>query len=550
MTTKKICALFSLAAACLWASASLSAQHSNEFFNRGAAVTIQAGGEVYIQGDMHHIGATGSINNNGLIELQGNAYSDNLFQQRGTGTTRIYNRTVNLAETQTIQGSYAVRGGQAQIGVNDGSFYNLELANRMGAVYLDGVGFVADVRNSVNFDPAANPSPANYIITHPFSSPANGSAYSAIFGIMNANSGLGAMVNNTISANGFISGIDNGYIQGKLRRAVVAAGGAYGFPMGLRPGAPVAEGVQYTELTFAANSYDYITGYFEKGSDNTIPGAPVQCGYNIDWFSGTVHGEWVFTRGNAAGTGTYALTIFPQDYPTPAYSSYFITKDNAIAGTANQCGPNPVGLSRGGFTSFSEFAFASGDVILDAEFISLKATPTDNQYIKLSWNTERETDVFMYELERSLDGIIFDYIGDAMPLNLANNNYSIDDRQVAKNINYYYRVKTIDQDGSYNYTPTVVASLQDKNSNFGGLRLFPNPTSTGNFTVEFDSQNAEPLDIKIYDALGRIIHSQSAEVQTGNNRFELSLQDWAAGMYYVQLSNANFTTTKELVKAQ
>jgi hypothetical protein len=547
MTTKKISALFSL---CLWASASLSAQHNNEFFNRGAAVTIQAGGEVYIQGDMHHVGATGLINNNGLIELQGNAYSDNLFQQRGTGTTRIYNRTVNLGETQTIQGSYAVRGGQAQIGVNDGSFHTLELANRLGVIHLDGVGFVADVRNRVNFDPAANPSPANYIITHPFSSPANGSAYSAVFGIMNASSGLGAMVNNTISTNGFVSAVDNGYVQGKLRRAVVAAGGAYGFPMGLRPGAPVAEGVQYTELTFGANTYDYITGYFEKGSDNTIPGTPTQCGYNIDWFSGFDHGEWVFTSGNAAGTGTYALTIFPQDYPTPAYATYFITKDNAIAGTANQCGPNPVGLSRGGFTSFSEFAFASGDVILDAEFINLKATPIDNQYINISWQTERETNVFMYEVERSLDGIIFEYIGDAMPNNQPENNYALADHRVAKNINYYYRIKTIDQDGSYNYTPTVVASLQDKNSQIGGVRLFPNPTNTGDFTVELYSQTAEPIDIKIYDALGRNIHSQSQAVEMGNNRFELSLRDWAAGMYYIQLSNADFSTTKELVKAQ
>jgi hypothetical protein len=29
-----------------------------------------------------------------------------------------------------------VRGGQSQIGVNDGSFYNLELANDQGIVYF------------------------------------------------------------------------------------------------------------------------------------------------------------------------------------------------------------------------------------------------------------------------------------------------------------------------------------------------------------------------------------------------------------------------------
>ena len=43
------------------------------------------------------------------------------------------------------------------VGVDDGSFYDLELANSQGVVYLVNTGaganpqFVADVRNSVNF---------------------------------------------------------------------------------------------------------------------------------------------------------------------------------------------------------------------------------------------------------------------------------------------------------------------------------------------------------------------------------------------------------------
>ena len=129
----------------------LYAQHNNEFYNDGALVHVQAGAEVHVWGDVHMMQATGDLENYGLIKVQGNSYSDNLFQQSGTGTYRVENTDVNIGERQFISGSYAVRGGQAMTGVDDGSFYTLELANDQGIVYLSGTGNIADVRNDVNF---------------------------------------------------------------------------------------------------------------------------------------------------------------------------------------------------------------------------------------------------------------------------------------------------------------------------------------------------------------------------------------------------------------
>jgi hypothetical protein len=59
--------------------------------------------------------ATAELENNGLIKTHGNSYSDALFQNTGTGTYRIENSGVNTSERQFIQGSFAVRGGQAEI---------------------------------------------------------------------------------------------------------------------------------------------------------------------------------------------------------------------------------------------------------------------------------------------------------------------------------------------------------------------------------------------------------------------------------------------------
>jgi Fe-S cluster assembly scaffold protein SufB len=205
------------------------AQHNYEFFNNGALVHVQAGAEIHVNGDVHNYQSIGRLENNGLIVCQGNMYSDNQFQQRGTGTTRLRNNNVNAGQVQFINGSYAVRGGQSQIGVNDGSFFNLELANDQGIVWLNGSGYVADVRNVVDFNGVGAPVVNRIVTANPTALPANGSNYPAVFGIMNPTAGHGSALDNTVVTNGNNSGVDNGYVQGKLRRAVSAAGGIYNF---------------------------------------------------------------------------------------------------------------------------------------------------------------------------------------------------------------------------------------------------------------------------------------------------------------------------------
>jgi len=106
------------------------------------------------------------------------------------------------------------------------------LANDQGIVWLEtnaiagSTPYVADVRNSVDYLTTVY----NRIITHnPLAIPANGSGYSAVFGIMNPAAGNGSAVDNTVTINGNMSGVDAGYVQGKLRKAINSGGGQYPF---------------------------------------------------------------------------------------------------------------------------------------------------------------------------------------------------------------------------------------------------------------------------------------------------------------------------------
>lgn len=553
-------------------SSPLLAQHNNEFFNNGALVTIQSGAEVHVWGDVHMQGAGGTLNNNGLLKVQGNMYSDNAFQQRGTGTTLLENSDINTNERQFISGSYAVRGGVAQIGVNDGSFYNLEINNSQGAVYLVNTSGsnVADVRNSINFDPRnLGPTKATNLVTHDIgltgspTYPTNGSAYGAVFGMMNDAPGLGNYINDTWHQSGGnnLSLQDHGYIVGKHRRAINPTGGIYGYLIGLDPDVAVAnngnqKGFQYIHFNFGTNNYEVLTGYFEAGSANNSQGAAIECsGYNMDQFWGAAHGEWQFDDiNNVTNGGTYEVSVWPQDPSTPWFGTVWtISKDDVFQypnlPLHNDCGATPTNLDRNGFEDFSAFGVVSGVVLLETEVTSFTATPINNNYITLNWTTDKEINLDRFVIERSTDNANFVplTVHDAIGNSQTSQYYTIDDHAVLPNINYYYRVKVINNNGTANYTNSVVASLK-KEGRIQTINLFPNPLRTGDATIEVTSEMDKDASVVVYDALGKRIMVRSITIQRGLNTYQIQTQDWPSGLYYIHFNSADASTVKELIK--
>lgn len=524
------------------------AQHSNELYVNGALLYTSSTSEMYVLGDVHVV-STSEFQHNGLLEVQGNMYGSNTMRQTGTGTVRLHNRTVNIGEVQTIYSTdgFAVRGGYATIGSwLDGSFYNLELANDQGTVYLSGSSYGADVRNSVNFNPGLG-SPTNRIITcnpPPSAVPADGPAYTSIFGIMNLSTALSTvMVNNTVSTNGNSSSIDNGYVQGKLRRAIDPAGGIYGFVLGLEPTAagPTQRGMQYSQINFAANDYDVVTGYFDSGFDNTVSGYQLECsGYEIDYYGGVDHGQWVFLQ-LGGNTGTYEMTVWPQNDNFTPQTVWLVTKDNIIDGTTDDCGASPVGLSRDGFNGFSVFGVAGGSSALPIELLDINATPINQHTIRINWSTATETNVSHFEIERSIDGINFSSIGTTTTdgNSVSVRNYDFDDVNCIPEQIYYYRIRTVDNDNSSQITIIVSAKTISEDNTISSINVFPNPFGGTNFSINLYSSLKQTIRTTIYNNIGQIIYDQPASVIEGQNSFSIEVPDLSNGLYFIEIEEQN-----------
>ncbi|MDG1331498.1 MAG: T9SS type A sorting domain-containing protein [Crocinitomicaceae bacterium] len=516
----------------------LFSQHNNEFYNDGAVVTVQAGAEVYVMGDFHNYQVSGLLRNNGFIEIQGYALSDNLFQQRGTGTALFINNDVNVGQTQYISGSYAVRGGQAAIGVDDGSFYNLELSNDQGIVWLNGTGNIADVRNSVDFN-GPNAPVVNRIITHdPLAIPANGSGYLATFGLMNPAAGIGNLIDNTVSTGGNMSGTDNGYIQGNFRRAISPVGGTYNYVLGLQPaGAAAQRGMQYMNLILGANNYDVISGYFQTGLDNTFPAGTECSGYIIDYWGGVDHGQWVMSDFTGAGAGTFEVRVWPQDDNFPPKSVWLVTKNNTVLGTADDCGPTPIGLDRAGYNGMGQFGVAASEILLPAELLNIWADP-NNDHIEVGWTVGSELNLDFYEVQRSENGIDFETIGivNAVGSTQTEQNYTFEDYNVGRNQDYYYRYQSVDFDMYTEYSPIVNARLIGSENFVESILVYPNPTN-GNLFLELILELNSLVEMKVLNSAGQQIESIERVGSGGNNVFALNTNDWAAGIYVVQVTD-------------
>lgn len=547
---------------CLLLSAQTFSQHNNELFNDGALIHVQSGAEIHVLGDVHMKKATAELENNGLIKTHGNSYSDALFQNTGTGTYRIENSGVNTNERQFIQGSFAVRGGQAKIGVDDGSFHNLELANSQGVVYLLGAGNVADVRNSVDFKAGTV---LNKIITHDvgltgaMSAPSNGDAYSAVFGVMNTAAGAGtsALINNTVTLNGDTSIVDSGYVQGKMRYAIASSGGTYNYVLGIHPGDTAAQaGIQYATLNFTGtNNYDYVTGYFQSGSSNAGT-AQTECSGNLmDYFGGTNHGEWFFQDSSGVGTGDYTITVWPQDDNMIYSPVWAVTKDDTLVGTADDCSATLAGgVARSGLDGFGPAAFgvAAPTSALPIELIDISANGIVD-HIDVVWNVASEYNVSHYELERSEDGYNFEYIASlgAVGTTTQAQRYEYNDFNVRTFQTYYYRVRNVDFDGQYSYTPIVSARIEGGTNGFdaNSVSLFPNPTSY-NTAVSIVSSEEMELVMTTYTTSGKRLLEQDIKLQPGHTVVQLASNTWSNGVYFVKLRDERTgkVVTKRLVK--
>jgi hypothetical protein len=95
-----------------------------------------------------------------------------------------------------------------------------------------------------------------------------------------------------------------------------------------------------------------------------------------------------------------------------------------------------------------------------------------------------------------------------------------------------------------NYT-TITAGIKNPDAAISGYAVYPNPANDLVY-IEVNMNNTSSADIRIVDAMGRVVLSGKHELTAGKNRIALSLNDLPVGIYLVKLSTDKGSVTERL----
>ncbi len=166
---------------------------------------------------------------------------------------------------------------------------------------------------------------------------------------------------------------------------------------------------------------------------------------------------------------------------------------------------------------------------LPVELIMFNATSTDNKTVEISWQTKSEINSDFFEVQQSTDGYDWNIVAvvDAATNSSVILGYETVDPSPALGANYY-RLKQVDQDGSFRFSLTRYVALTNQT-----ISVFPNP-STSYIQIHLPSAGIEFIMIR--NTLGENVFSaDSSELESAD--LIIDLLNFAKGVYFVETNH-------------
>jgi hypothetical protein len=163
------------------------------------------------------------------------------------------------------------------------------------------------------------------------------------------------------------------------------------------------------------------------------------------------------------------------------------------------------------------------------------------QINELIWTTQTEINTAKFEIEKSLDLQHWTLTGSVPAKGSTTDmgNYHFDDLNPATGNNIYYRLKMIDNDGSFEYSWIVPINVSASGSNDNGItQIFPNPTQ-GTLNVWLMSSKEQTAVFNVYDVLGRNVMKTDKNLAAGINNLAFNVGSLAGGTYILNYIDTN-----------
>lgn len=186
-------------------------------------------------------------------------------------------------------------------------------------------------------------------------------------------------------------------------------------------------------------------------------------------------------------------------------------------------------------------------VPLPVELTSFTAALNGN-FAELNWMTATEKNNSGFEVQRKT-GNNWEKISFIQGHGTTTNENSYSFRDDISQLNskaIYYRLKQIDYNGTFEYSPEVMVS-KSVPTDFSLMQNFPNPFNPAT-QISYSVPVSTHVILKVYDSNGSEVTTLiNGNQEAGNHIVNFNASNFASGIYYYTITAGSFSDTKKMI---
>jgi hypothetical protein len=308
----------------------------------------------------------------------------------------------------------------------------------------------------------------------------------------------------------------------------------------------------------AVSRTDTVTTFYTNGvagANANIAILAGDVGVNIGaastWSSGSVLNMFDELRYSNIGRYTSDFTVTTAQAWLGSDANtvfYFRFQDTAALPPADD-GPLALATTNGptsGTAGMMTLAnYVLDNTLLPVELTKFAAVVSGNN-VQLEWETATELNNYGFEIERSMDEQSFEKISfvEGSVNSTSAKSYSYTDKLNAAG-NYFYRLKQIDLDGSFEYSNIIEVSTIAP-ENFEMAQNYPNPFNPTT-KIEFKVPVQSNVNIKVYNTIGEVVAVLfNDQVEAGNHTVSFDASNLPSGIYIYRIESDNFSQSMKM----
>ncbi|HEX9739514.1 MAG TPA: T9SS type A sorting domain-containing protein, partial [Ignavibacteriaceae bacterium] len=177
--------------------------------------------------------------------------------------------------------------------------------------------------------------------------------------------------------------------------------------------------------------------------------------------------------------------------------------------------------------------------------------------VELKWETITEVNNYGFEIQRSEDKTDWDIIGfvngngnSNIPhyYQLTDKDNLPDGKPALPAGRYYYRLKQIDTDGSFEYSPVLEIEINNIIEEYTLSQNYPNPFNPST-KIEFKLPVESKITLTIFNVIGEKVTDliNGKLFSSGVHEILFDASHLASGIYFYSFQTSRFSKTKKMI---